>query len=113
MIDLKGLGVPAPQNQSGVGHTPVRLQTALYDLGRVAGYERRACRSNYAYTSRHSLPGPASAFRSNGLGRRTISALRFKPLGEHESDIAGSKQAVELSAALEECTRERVPSSGP
>jgi hypothetical protein len=73
----EGLGVLAPAEPERRWSYAGAAGNALYDLGRVAGMNDALAAAIRLY-KRHSLPGPASASRSNGLGRRTISALRFK-----------------------------------
>ena len=71
---------------------------------------RRGWRRRSPPIARRWRNAPASACRSTGRRRRTISAMRSATLGERESGTARLEEAVAAyRAALEERTRERVP----
>ena len=90
--------------------TQNNLGNALSSARASARAGRRGWRRRSPPIARRWRNGPASACRSTGPRRRTISATRSAALGERESGTARLEEAVAAyRAALEERTRERVP----
>ncbi len=103
-------GADARACPAGLGQDAEQSRQCAFDAGRAGERARRAWRRRFRPIVRRWWSGCASVSRWTGPRRRTISALRFRALGERESGTARLEEAVSAyRAALQEWRRERVP----
>ena len=90
--------------------TQNNLGNALSDAGRAGERDGAAGGGGRGLSRRAARNGPASACRSTGRRRRTTSAMRSRRWASGRAGRRGwRRRSTAYRAALEECTRERVP----
>ena len=107
----RGAGGTDPRARAArLGHDAEQSRQCALRRSASARAARRGWRRRSPPIGRRWRNGPASACRSTGPRRRTISAMRSRRSATRESGTARLEEAVAAyRAALEERTRERVP----